>query len=171
MSTDPFPEVFAAVPDWMTKASAWTPQELRDACEDAADVISSGGDQLLYGSPPPACRRKNTDLPPEPTVEDIADALARGLGILAHAPRRRHRPAPALVRQPARRLPRPRHGPLLRHRRAGRIGRVLHPPPAGRAGHRRGAGGAGLPAGPAANRRRGGVAAAAVGGDHRPDRG
>ncbi|MCP9947203.1 hypothetical protein LUX33_01165 [Actinomadura madurae] len=86
MSTDPFPEVFAAVPDWMTKASAWTPQELRDACEDAADVISSGGDQLLYGSPPPACRRKNTDLPPEPTVEDIADALARGLGILAHAP-------------------------------------------------------------------------------------
>src|SRR5690606_33834143 len=35
----------------------------------------------------PARRRKNPGSgPPEPTVDDIADAVARGLGILAHAP-------------------------------------------------------------------------------------
>lgn len=87
LTTDPFPEIFGAVPAWIEKVFAWTPAETAAACEDTADLIAGGGDELLYGASKPVRRRKNPGSgPPEPTVEVIADAVARGLGILAHAP-------------------------------------------------------------------------------------
>lgn len=84
---DPFPGIFAAVPGWITKAATWTPAEIRDACEDIADLIAGGGAMVLFDAPEPKRRhRQAAEGPPEPTTADIAAAVARGLGILALAP-------------------------------------------------------------------------------------
>lgn len=80
-------EACATVPEWITKVAQWAPAEIRDACEDTADVIAGGSD-LLWHDAAPVKRRKTPagGEPPEPTQADVIEALARALAILAHAP-------------------------------------------------------------------------------------
>lgn len=81
-------EVFAAVPTWVEKIAGWAPEELTAACEDMADLIAGGADLLWYRTAKPRRRRTSAtqDQPDDPTLAEVAEALAKGLAALALAP-------------------------------------------------------------------------------------
>lgn len=88
------PHPLAALPvdvsHWVKKTRTWDAARRWEEAHRCADLIASAGDLLLYGSPqappprPPKTHPLIEHVPPCPSWTEVYEALACGLGILAH---------------------------------------------------------------------------------------
>lgn len=84
-AASPLPGVFADVDLWLAEIATWPADRIREVCDNDADLVA-GADSLLWQDPTKRHRKQTGGLPADPEPSDVADALARGIAVLATAP-------------------------------------------------------------------------------------